>query len=314
LKTRNVIRIVTGAAGAAVLACAAFSCSDQPRVRCAAARGNFAATYRLVSGTGACAGLKGDVLAVQTYNGSNADKTPNWDQASMGIQPTAITGLLQAAGGAMVSDPNPEDLPYSLGNFSTPEPGSDDFCVVPTLSATRLRLPEIPAGMDGMGAMTPGQPATDVKYTWSNVRVYVTAAANGTEFSASLTVEQDGCTAEYAVEGLYPAVSCLVPPPMEPPPEMPSDDAGATDEASVAVDDAGSDSSANDDAATVPDEAAAPDVEMPPAPMLDETLCSPLADPANGRPLGSGINPDVATRCDPDLQLCVLAKAPPALK
>ena len=81
-----------------------------------------------------------------------------------------------------------------------------------------------------MNSMTPsGQPATDVTYTWSNVRVYVTAAANGTELSGTLKVEQDGCTAEYAVEGLYPAVSCLVPPPEmmtpDPPPANPCADA-----------------------------------------------------------------------------------------
>jgi len=316
VNARNVIRIVLGAAGAAILGFGALSCSDQPRVRCAAARGNFAATYRLVSGSGPCAGLKGDILAVQTYNPANADRTPNWDQASMAIQPQAMTSLVQTGSGAMVTDPNAEDLPYALGSFSTSQPGADDFCTVPTLSVARIRLPEIAACMDGM---TPtGQPATDVTYTWSNVRVYVTAAANGTELAASLKVEQDGCTAEYAVEGLYPAISCLVPPPMAPPPDMPPPnpcaDAGA---GSADADDAGTDGSAGDDAmaVTASDAAATePEAQAPMLPMLDETLCSAEADPAHGRPLGSGISPDVVTRCDPDLQLCVLAKAPPALK
>ena len=127
MKTRNVTRILWCAAGPAILASLVASCSDQPRARCAAARGNFAATYRLVSGSGPCSMLKGDVLAIQTYNGSNADKTPNWEQASMAIQPQAITGMLQGAASAMVSDPNADDLPYSLGTFSTAEPGADDF-------------------------------------------------------------------------------------------------------------------------------------------------------------------------------------------
>lgn len=45
-------------------------------------------------------------------------------------------------------------------------------------------------------------------------------------------------------------------------------------------------------------------------------LCKPEADPAAGRPTGSGINPDIYKEgrvvCDPDLLLCVL-NAPPAV-
>jgi hypothetical protein len=46
--------------------------------------------------------------------------------------------------------------------------------------------------------------------------------------------------------------------------------------------------------------------------MLDETLC--YADPAKGRASGSGIGPDLLTRCDPVLKHCVLVKDPPSFK
>ena len=320
-------RLMQGVAIALGLGLTLGSCSDQPKARCAAARGNFAATYQLVSGTGDCASLKGDVLSVQTYNGSNPDQTPNWDDASMAIQPMSITGILQAAGGAMVSDPNPNNKPYALGHFATAEPGSDDFCVAPVLSPARLQLPEIPAQMDGMGGTTAPLPATDVEYQWSQVRVYVTAAANGTMFTANLTLRQGTCTAQYAVNALYPAISCLVPPPPPPPPMMSTDEAGApdgetadsdTNEGAVSTDDASAPNSdaadpgavdAGGDGASDPDAGATP---TPAPPVLDETLCSAQADPARGRPLGSGISPDVLTRCDPDLQLCVLAEPAPA--
>ena len=55
---------------------------------------------------------------------------------------------------------------------------------------------------------TQEQPATSVKYEWSNVRVYDTAAATGTQFTADLAYTQDGCTAQYHVFAVYPAVSC----------------------------------------------------------------------------------------------------------
>jgi hypothetical protein len=44
-------------------------------------------------------------------------------------------------------------------------------------------------------------------------------------------------------------------------------------------------------------------------------LCDPQADPANGRPTGSGINPDFEPRveCHPELLLCVLREVPEGL-
>jgi hypothetical protein len=49
-------------------------------------------------------------------------------------------------------------------------------------------------------------------------------------------------------------------------------------------------------------------------PGIDESKCSPFPDNSKGRPLGSGISPDLATRCHPDLHWCVLAKDPPSFK
>ena len=55
----------------------------------------------------------------------------------------------------------------------------------------------------------PEQAAVDLRYAWSEVRVLVTADAQGTQLAAELEVELDGCTARYEVLGLYPAVACL---------------------------------------------------------------------------------------------------------
>jgi hypothetical protein len=47
----------------------------------------------------------------------------------------------------------------------------------------------------------------------------------------------------------------------------------------------------------------------------DASRCDPEADPAHGRPVGSGINPDFKddVECDAELLLCVLKRAPPQL-
>jgi hypothetical protein len=54
----------------------------------------------------------------------------------------------------------------------------------------------------------PAQPATTVSYEWSDIRVLVNADAQGTQFSAELHFEQDGCVADYHVTALYPVVPC----------------------------------------------------------------------------------------------------------
>jgi hypothetical protein len=47
---------------------------------------------------------------------------------------------------------------------------------------------------------------------------------------------------------------------------------------------------------------------------IDESKCSTEPDNSKGRPTGSGISPDLATRCHPELKMCVLAKEVPSFK
>ncbi len=49
-----------------------------------------------------------------------------------------------------------------------------------------------------------------VKYEWTDVKVYVTAAAQGTQFSGHLKYTEDACVAEYNVAGVWPSVDCSV--------------------------------------------------------------------------------------------------------
>jgi hypothetical protein len=60
----------------------------------------------------------------------------------------------------------------------------------------------------------PGQPATDIKYEWSNVRLYVSAAVPGTMMRASLKyhekVDTTECNAVYDVLAVWPVVDCTL--------------------------------------------------------------------------------------------------------
>jgi hypothetical protein len=131
---------------------------------------------------------------------------------------------------------------------------SDDDCCDPADSAC-LKGPHgcLPGGPDVSSCHTSEIPKTDVSVAWTDIKVYNTAAAPGTQFTATQTRTTGTCEQKYQVLGVWPSVSC-------------------------------------DDGTGKP---------FAPA-------CCPGADPADGLPLGSGINPDFQVKCDPVLLLCVL--------
>lgn len=282
---------------ALTLSLLALCACEQPTPRCSVARGDFAALYELVSGTGPCSQLHGEVLSVQAYVAphSPSDLTPDYDQSSIAIQPSALSALLAQAG---AEPANAEDAPFALGAIATKKP-VDELCDVPTLSTARVRLPAQDAHAD-MCTVTPSAPARDVSYEFRNVRVHVTADAYGTRFSADLTYRDDGCVAEYKVRALYPAVPCGV----EASDER---DAGVADASSLdAAHALDATSELSPDAADAGD-ATCPEPEASPALLADDSQCNAAPDPAAGRPVGSGINPEFPVRCDAELLLCVLS-------
>lgn len=271
-----------------------YSACDQPAPKCNVAHGPFWAQYTLVSGEGDCAMLTGEELDVQSYYAprSGSDDRPDYDKVSIAIQPMTITAALANAAG--LAEPDEDDVPYALGRFSTSSPTSDDLCVAPRLSAAALRLPAVPAHEVDMCTSAPDAPAYDVRYEFSNVRVYYTPAAIGTRFAADLTYAADGCTARYKVAAVYPMVSCGVPTPLE--------DAGAMDAAAAADAEASDDAGAAADGGMAEDAGEACPPPEPPSgpPVPDDSLCE-----------NAGINPDFAVSCDPETLMCALRKGVP---
>jgi hypothetical protein len=292
---------------------------DQPAPKCNVAHGPFWAKYTLVSGEGDCAMLTGEELDVQSYYAqrSASDKRPDYDKVSIAVQPMTITAALWNADGIAESDP--EDVPYAIGRFGTTSPGRDGFCVAKKLAVARLRLPAVPDHAVDMCTTAPAAPEYDVSYAFSNVRVYYTPAAIGTQLAADLTYTQAGCVAKYRVTAVYPMVSCGAPTALEDAgaslDASLSDDAGpdaATDAASDAampVDDAGSgadpDASATADAGVAADAGEPCPPPEPPSgpPVPDDSLCE-----------NAGINPDFAVECDPAAMMCVLKNDAPSLR
>lgn len=187
---------------------------QQPIPNCASAHGYFAAEYTLESGDpgSACGALLGDVLGVNTY-WEDKDNRPNLQAASVAIRTTYLDNLVFRLADYGVADESRNPDVQSLGAFARPKPDGDDFCEVPDTSRTELSLPEAPAIEDDPETpdddeSLPAQPATTVAFEWSNVRILVTPDAQGTQMTADMHFEQDGCEADYSVVGVYPAVYC----------------------------------------------------------------------------------------------------------
>jgi hypothetical protein len=283
-----------------LLLAGSLTACEQPAPKCNVAHGAFWAQYKLVSGDGECAMLSGEELDVQSYYAprSSDDERPDYDKASIAIQPFSITAAIGNAAG--IAEPAADDVAYAIGRFVTTEPQSDGFCVAPMLATAQLHLPDVAAHDVDMCTTAPAAPAIDVSYEFSNVRVYFTPAAIGTQFTADLTYTQAGCIAKYTVAAVYPMLSCGR---ATTDPTSVDDDAGVLDAAASDID--ASSIVAEVDAATPADAGEPCPAPEPPAgpPVADDSLCE-----------GGGINPDFAVKCDPAAMMCVLAKNAPSLK
>ncbi len=248
------------------------SCSsEQPKIVCQTPQGAFSAKYTLVSGSGDCAMLTGDTLRVHTYPAKpgSPDQWAQFDKPSLALRPDQISDLVTQykATSAMA-----ETL-YSGGAFNAEFPDSDGFCKVGDMTSTALKLDAKPA--DPMDPMSKDLPAVDLRYEWSNLRVYVSPAAIGTELEADLKYTSGSCMATYHVVGLYPSVGC---------------------EKTVSV--TGPDGKMMDMGTGMP----------------NEDACNPCAQPDKGIFVGSGIVPNIDVACDPDVLVC-LPKGPlPSLR
>jgi len=267
----------------AFVAALVAACGDPSGVKCQSANGDFAVQYTLVS-TGLSAKCQavvqgGDIVGLTTFNkAGGAGELPRYDvPAALALQSTTAGDAASAYVDGYGAELAAGDHRYGMGNFASSDPNASGVCTAPTFQAAHVKFesiastPDDPATTD-VDESDPGLPAFEGSWTWSSLRLISTADAAGTAFSANLQVklpDEDGnaCTIEYKALGLYPAIPCNV-----------------NDETKPIKD-------ANGDPAT--DEDGNPLFEQ----KADPTACLAEADPDNGRPLGSGINPNFTTVC-----------------
>lgn len=215
LNQSSVLALVSSVAMLGAVGC------QQPDLNCTVYYGYYAAKYELESGDAgsACGSLSGDVLGLNVYYADKGGR-PDLDKGSVAIRPQHINALSFYALERGVADLSMDENAQSVGDFTAGKPAADDFCEAPSLSDSVLEIPDVPElppvvddpdtmDIDETAVLMPAQAGTTAAYDWSNMRVLVNADAQGTQFSADLHFEQDGCAADYHVTALYPAIPCM---------------------------------------------------------------------------------------------------------
>lgn len=269
---------------AVVLAVATGGCVDQPKPNCIATTNAFAVKLielsRVESVPGACttfgpASFNADPeIGLSPYYAVGTDGQPDYDRGSLAVQTAELGSLFYTAEGFDVANA-PDAQIFSIGDFNGSEPDADNICTVPTLTPTRLVLPAIAAIPDDPATADadesfPGQAPVDATLDWANVRVYVTADIFGTQMDGELTdtrVTETGDSCAIT----YRTVGLA--------PAIPCGLSG---------------------------EDGSPLMNPDGTFQIDPAACEPEADPAGGRPVGSGISPSTLFECDPITAYCVL--------
>lgn len=220
--------------GALAASSAGLSSCTQPKIECTVGQsvavvfaGNnfndqltFAVKYIPVSETPTgCAAMNGmpttgELIGMQTFHPDSGDKTRDLSKTSVAIR-SDFLGDFSYTIEDFTTGPDIalQQKLSSVGDFSTLNPGDDDFCTIPSFSSqANLTWPDL---TDEMGTVL--LPAGSMTYEWSDVRIYVTAAAPGTQFTGHVKITyQDVCAVEYDAVGMWPATDCGVYGPLEP--------------------------------------------------------------------------------------------------
>jgi hypothetical protein len=144
--------------------------------------------------------IKPEWIGIILQDAQNNGGLPNYPYASAAATPAPPP-----------NGPPSTDFPYAWGTWDTITPNSNGICHAADMTSD-VTYPDIPSypssDVNGNSITVPDQPQTHVKYAWTNVRTYVTAAEQGVMTYANLAITRDACTVNYAVSILVPRVTC----------------------------------------------------------------------------------------------------------
>lgn len=192
---------------------------------------DFSAKYILrpgsVTGGGTCDRLPGEALGVGSFYDPAQKNTPPF-----ALRPEALVYRVPYVAGSvpeasLVFAERPVSVTNGTGNFQSLEPNAEGFCTVASLTSSTSEVGAGTApdptnvGEDEEGEallidedqafieFTPAVPTSDTPvYAFSDIQVYTTPIAAGTQLTAALTYSEGSCSATYDVVAMYPAIHC----------------------------------------------------------------------------------------------------------
>jgi hypothetical protein len=243
MKTKTLASLAGLGVALGIAACSFVSCSEPPTECQVGLNSPYVLTFTPVGAMPACAAGQpsllqpGDTFGMEFYNPPAPGSTIVDGGLSIGTYSTTVVtmaavsdtmvnlqteysdqmypdGIIPGAPPGTPPDPVfftdglPGDEPYAAGQFQSQFPDGNDFCYVPTLQPAQ----EVFSYMDGgtlTAAGTPMYPEpTTFGESWSNLKVYVTAAVQGDQLTGTLSRTINSCTVNYTVVGMWPAVPC----------------------------------------------------------------------------------------------------------
>lgn len=259
--------IALGALALLFTAALGTSC-EQPPMLCEVASGPYAVKYFPKDAGNDCLMIPGEQVGMSVYNPPKGDdREIDASRATIAIQAHSMGALADdAKATAGATDPDPKHKQYSFGTYAA-RPDADDFCAASDLSAAEQRIPETAyTDADGNPAI---YPETRLAYEWRDVRMHMTFATPGNAATGEVSITRERADSETGNRETCTTTyiaSALFP-------KVGCEAVDATGQGTG---------------------------------MPDDTRCCANADPAKGRPFGSGLHPDFKVKCDPELLLCVL--------
>ncbi|HEU4412008.1 MAG TPA: hypothetical protein VFS43_42600 [Polyangiaceae bacterium] len=327
MKTRITLRLLClGALGSLIVA--GSNCADQREPECTSpAAGHFTVRLEPTDVPAGCENevLRGIVVATRSYYVLDAEGNVDYDQPfrvaiqtlEMGEQFIGLEGqeefdiggdesVNRLVGGVSAASLIETNKLYAYGQFTTPQPDSNDQCYIPTTTPAVLESPGLLAATvtteddpeteedEAAQEFVPPEDASTYRAEWSNVTFLVSTAYPGVQFTGTLVytrpVFQD--VTEPAPTAEDPMAVRVI--------RRERVRECAITYTGVAV------SAVNtyDCSTPLPSDEDAPPYAREEG--YNQALCGAEPDFSQGIAVGAGINPDFPIVCDPETKLCLL--------
>ncbi|NVJ27362.1 MULTISPECIES: hypothetical protein [Myxococcus] len=188
--TKNILNAAMVLVGAAGLL---TGCNfDQPEAPCFVQDStSWAAIYDSfdtpTDGTGACEVRAPPAELLGVYKFVDPD---DLSKAEITIRPNGLASRASR-------DPGPTTDQTATGAFDT-EPDDKGFCTGRNFTEAKV-----------VAAAAGTNPATNITYQFSDVQVYAAPSLPGTQLTGQLKYTRDGCTSNYTIRALWPAIPCF---------------------------------------------------------------------------------------------------------